>query len=139
MSALPNKIPTKRRLLLASDRSDQSSELAHILRAVGQVDTIATSAIPEAPSRDLSGIGARRTWLGRVTVRCIAQCSPGLGSCHSPCSPSRRSVAHIATEPRVLNVPISNGAVVSEVPHVLRSTAHEPLADWSRCWHRRAG
>ena len=56
MSALTNKMPTKRRLLLASDRSDQSSELAHILQAVGQVDTIATSAIPESPSRDLSGI-----------------------------------------------------------------------------------
>ena len=56
MSALPNKIPTTRRLLLASDRSDQSSELAHILQAVGQVDTIATSAIPDSPSRDLSGI-----------------------------------------------------------------------------------
>ena len=56
MSALPNKIPTRRRLLLASDRSDQSSELARILQAVGQVDTIATSAIPESPARDLSGI-----------------------------------------------------------------------------------
>src|SRR5882672_1557955 len=56
MSALPNKIPTRRRLLLASDRSDQSSELASILQAVGQVDTIATSAIPDSPSRDLSGI-----------------------------------------------------------------------------------
>src|SRR3954462_15202880 len=56
MSALPNKIPTRRRLLLASDRSDQSSELAHILQAVGEVDTIPTSAIPTTPSRDLSGI-----------------------------------------------------------------------------------
>src|SRR4051812_2704927 len=56
MSALPNKIPTKRRLLLASDRSDRSSELASILQAVGQVDTIATSAIPDSPAQDLSGI-----------------------------------------------------------------------------------
>ena len=56
MSALPNKIPTRRRLLLASDRSDQSSELAHILQAVGQVDIIPTAAIPDSPSRDLSGI-----------------------------------------------------------------------------------
>src|SRR3954468_19028191 len=56
MSALPNKIPTRRRLLLASDRSDQSSELAHILQAVGEVDTIPTSAIPATPSRDLCGI-----------------------------------------------------------------------------------
>src|SRR6202165_4643156 len=56
MSALPNKIPSRRRLLLASDRSDQSSELAHILRTVGEVDTIATAEIPERPERDLSGI-----------------------------------------------------------------------------------
>jgi HD-GYP domain-containing protein (c-di-GMP phosphodiesterase class II) len=56
MSALATRIATKRRLLLASDQSDQSQELAHILRAVGQVDTIATAAIPASPSRDLSGI-----------------------------------------------------------------------------------
>ena len=56
MSALPNKIPTRRRLLLASDRSDQSSALADILQSVSEVDTIATSEIPDAPTRDLSGI-----------------------------------------------------------------------------------
>src|ERR1700726_3804634 len=46
----------KRHLLLASDRSDQSSELANILKSVGDVDTIATSEIPDQPARDLSGI-----------------------------------------------------------------------------------
>src|SRR5258707_14359820 len=56
MSALTNKTSSKRRLLLASDRSDQSSELAGILQTVGQVDMIATADIPEAPERDLSGI-----------------------------------------------------------------------------------
>ena len=56
MTALANKTSSKRRLLLASDRSDQSQELASILQTVGQVDTIATSEIPEAPARDLSGI-----------------------------------------------------------------------------------
>ena len=56
MNALTNKTSTKRRLLLASDRSDQSSELASILQSVGEVDTIATSEIPDAPARDLSGI-----------------------------------------------------------------------------------
>jgi HD-GYP domain-containing protein (c-di-GMP phosphodiesterase class II) len=56
MTVLTNRTLTKRRLLLASDRSDQSSELASILRAVGEVDTIATSDIPDAPARDLSGI-----------------------------------------------------------------------------------
>jgi putative nucleotidyltransferase with HDIG domain len=55
MTALTNKTP-KRRLLLASDRSDQSSELAGILQSVGQVDTIGTSEIPDAPAGDLSGI-----------------------------------------------------------------------------------
>src|ERR1700692_1642806 len=56
MTALANKTSSKRRLLLASDRSDQSRELASILQTVGQVDTIATSEIPDAPARDLSGI-----------------------------------------------------------------------------------
>jgi len=56
MTSATNKTPNKRRLLLASDRSDQSTELASILQSVGQVDTIATSDIPDQPARDLSGI-----------------------------------------------------------------------------------
>ena len=56
MTALATKTSPKRRLLLASDRSDQSSELASILSSVGEVDTISTAEIPDAPSRDLSGI-----------------------------------------------------------------------------------
>lgn len=46
----------QRRLLLASDRSDQSRELAGILRSVSEVDTIPTSDIPDAPARNFSGI-----------------------------------------------------------------------------------
>ncbi len=49
MSASANATSPKRRLLLASDRSDQSSELAVILQTVGEVDTVATSEIPDAP------------------------------------------------------------------------------------------
>jgi putative nucleotidyltransferase with HDIG domain len=56
MSALANKTSTKRRLLLASDRSDQSSELASILQSVSEVDTISTADIPEVPAGNLSGI-----------------------------------------------------------------------------------
>ena len=56
MTALAKKTSTKRRLLLASDRSDQSSELASILQSVSEVDTISTSDIPEVPARNLSGI-----------------------------------------------------------------------------------
>jgi putative nucleotidyltransferase with HDIG domain len=56
MTAIAQKTSTKRRLLLASDRGDQSSELAGILRSVSQVDTISTSEIPDAPAHDLSGI-----------------------------------------------------------------------------------
>ena len=56
MTSATNKTPTKRRLLLASDRSDQSSELVGILQSVGQVDTIATADIPDQPGQDLSGI-----------------------------------------------------------------------------------
>ncbi|WP_454634028.1 HD-GYP domain-containing protein [Bradyrhizobium cenepequi] len=56
MTALANKTSSRRRLLLASDRGDQSSELARILRSVGDVDTISTAEIPEKPAGDLSGI-----------------------------------------------------------------------------------
>src|SRR5947199_113703 len=50
------KPAAKRRLLLASDRSDESSELASILKAVGDVATVTTQELPEQPSRDLSGL-----------------------------------------------------------------------------------
>jgi putative nucleotidyltransferase with HDIG domain len=56
MTTLANQASTKRRLLLASDRSDQSSELASILQSVGEVDTISTSEIPDAPAGHFSGI-----------------------------------------------------------------------------------
>jgi len=46
----------KRHFLLASDRGDQSSELADILQSVGKVESIATSEIPEKPARQVSGI-----------------------------------------------------------------------------------
>ena len=52
----PAKSAAKRRLLLASDRSDESTELASILKAVGDVSTVTTQDIPEQPSRDLSGL-----------------------------------------------------------------------------------
>ena len=45
----------KRKLLLASDRTDQSSELATILKSVGDVETVATSQIPDKPDQ-LSGV-----------------------------------------------------------------------------------
>src|SRR6185295_3096736 len=57
MTSATNKTPTKRRLLLASDRSDQSTELASILQSVGQVDTITTSDSPDQAAHDLAGIG----------------------------------------------------------------------------------
>jgi putative nucleotidyltransferase with HDIG domain len=56
MTTLANPSSSKRRLLLASDRSDQSSELASILKAVGEVDTISTSDIPDVPAGHFSGI-----------------------------------------------------------------------------------
>src|SRR5438067_13136582 len=56
MTALATQTSPKRRLLLASDRSDHSSELVRILQTVGEVDTIATSDIPDAPGDDFSGI-----------------------------------------------------------------------------------
>jgi putative nucleotidyltransferase with HDIG domain len=50
------KESAKRHLLLASDRFDQSFELAEILSSVGEVHTIPTSEIPEVPASHLSGI-----------------------------------------------------------------------------------
>jgi HD-GYP domain-containing protein (c-di-GMP phosphodiesterase class II) len=56
MNALAAQTLPKRRLLLASDRTDHSRELASVLRSVGEVETILTSEIPEAPVVPLSGI-----------------------------------------------------------------------------------
>jgi putative nucleotidyltransferase with HDIG domain len=56
MTTLATPSSSRRRLLLASDRTDQSSELAGILQSVGEVDTILTSDIPADPPDDFSGI-----------------------------------------------------------------------------------
>jgi putative nucleotidyltransferase with HDIG domain len=56
MTSLATPSSPKRRLLLASDRIDQSTELAGILQSVGEVDTIATSDIPADPPVHFSGI-----------------------------------------------------------------------------------
>ncbi|MBV9565871.1 MAG: HD domain-containing protein [Bradyrhizobium sp.] len=56
MTTSAKPTPTRRRLLLASDRGDHSSELADILREVGEVDLVATADIPSAPARDISGV-----------------------------------------------------------------------------------
>jgi putative nucleotidyltransferase with HDIG domain len=56
MTALANQPSHRRRLLLASDRTDQSIELASILRSVGEVDTIPTSEIPDSPASHFAGI-----------------------------------------------------------------------------------
>src|SRR5712672_81660 len=56
MSVPAKQSSSKRRLLLASDRSDRSSELASILQSAGEVDTISTSDIPDAPAGAFAGI-----------------------------------------------------------------------------------
>src|SRR6202140_4754155 len=56
MTAPARQSSSKRRLLLASDRSDRSSELANILQSAGEVDTISTSDIPDVPARHFAGI-----------------------------------------------------------------------------------
>ncbi|WP_024516425.1 HD domain-containing phosphohydrolase [Bradyrhizobium sp. Tv2a-2] len=55
MTALAKK-PSKRRFLLASDHLDQCSELASILKSVGEVDTVSTAEIPEQPADQFSGV-----------------------------------------------------------------------------------
>src|SRR3979409_2246152 len=56
MTALANQPSSRRRLLLASDRTDQSIELASILRSVGEGDTISTSEIPDSHAGHFAGI-----------------------------------------------------------------------------------
>ena len=56
MSAQAKPSSSKRRLLLASDHSDQSRELAGILQTVGEVDTVSTSDLPDAPASHISGV-----------------------------------------------------------------------------------
>ena len=56
MTAPAHQTSPRRRLLLASDRGDQSRELAMILQTVGDVDTIPTSGIPEVPPGEFAGI-----------------------------------------------------------------------------------
>ncbi|MDR3469416.1 MAG: HD domain-containing phosphohydrolase [Xanthobacteraceae bacterium] len=46
----------RRTLLLASDRGDQSTDLARILSVVGQVEVVSTRDIPDAPVKALSGV-----------------------------------------------------------------------------------
>jgi len=55
MSASAKKTLPKRRLLLASDRTDNSSELATILQSVGDVETVTTAEIPDKPDQ-LAGV-----------------------------------------------------------------------------------
>ena len=56
MNAPAAQTSLKRRLLLATDRTDQSRELADMLRSVGEVDSISTSEIPDTPASQFSGI-----------------------------------------------------------------------------------
>lgn len=54
MSAAPDS--SKRRLLLASDNPANSRELENILQSVGEVNTVATADLPDAPADQISGI-----------------------------------------------------------------------------------
>ena len=56
MAVAIHQTPGRHRLLLASDRSDGSSELARILGNVGDVGVVPTSDIPETPEGRFSGI-----------------------------------------------------------------------------------
>jgi putative nucleotidyltransferase with HDIG domain len=56
MSAQAKPSATKRRLLLASDNTDQSQELARILQSVSEVDTVSTLDLPDTPADQISGI-----------------------------------------------------------------------------------
>jgi putative nucleotidyltransferase with HDIG domain len=52
----PLNAPSKRRLLLASDDPEHSRELENILQSVGEVNTVSTSELPDAPAEQISGV-----------------------------------------------------------------------------------
>jgi HD-GYP domain-containing protein (c-di-GMP phosphodiesterase class II) len=56
MTALAKQPAARRRLLLASDRGDQSRDLAGILANVANVEIVSTDQLPDAPAKGLSGI-----------------------------------------------------------------------------------
>lgn len=56
MTAALKQSPARRRLLLASDHVDRSSELAQILGTLGDVGVVSTSDIPDTPAGKISGI-----------------------------------------------------------------------------------
>jgi len=49
MSVPAKQSSSKRRLLLASDRSDRSQRIGQYLQTAGEVDTVSTSDIPTIP------------------------------------------------------------------------------------------
>ncbi|KIZ35866.1 MULTISPECIES: HD domain-containing phosphohydrolase [Rhodopseudomonas] len=56
MTATAQQSVARRRLILASDRGDHSRDLAGILAAVADVETVPTAQLPDAPAKGLSGI-----------------------------------------------------------------------------------
>ncbi len=56
MSAVATQLQPTRRLLLVSDRTDKSEELALILSGLGQVTTISTSDMTDAPAKGIAGL-----------------------------------------------------------------------------------
>ncbi len=53
---LAQRMPARRRVLLASDRPDLSDDLASILQNVGDVDQISTQDIPDNPADNYVGV-----------------------------------------------------------------------------------
>ncbi|ABD90460.1 HD-GYP domain-containing protein [Rhodopseudomonas palustris] len=82
MTALAKQLPAKRRLLLASDRTDRSCELARILGNVAEVETIPTSNLPDAPAKDLSGVVVDINLRSPETVQLVRR--KLLGSAYQP-------------------------------------------------------
>lgn len=56
MTALAQQTSARRRLLLASDRIDNSQDLAAILGQIAEVEIVPTAALPATPAADLCGI-----------------------------------------------------------------------------------
>jgi HD-GYP domain-containing protein (c-di-GMP phosphodiesterase class II) len=56
MNTVAPQPASRRRLLLASDRRDRSTDIAGILANIAEVETISTAQLPDSPSREWSGV-----------------------------------------------------------------------------------
>ncbi len=73
MFAAAPQTRSNRRLLLISDRSDHSKDLATILSSLGDVTALAASNMPETPESDIAGIVVEMDLRSAANVQVVRQ------------------------------------------------------------------